>query len=131
MLASAIARALWQYAMASAMCARFFVHTSAGYRFEGFEVGWRLLDVLMVNHDVGRLLGWRSRCCLRDPPAAMALVLEKWLVPLEWPFVGESAGWVWRDGSLCSDGRVGGCLRGPKATRCFVIAAHNLLTLLV
>ena len=60
MLASAIARALWQYAMASAMCARFFVHTSAGYRFEGFEVGWRLLDVLMVASNVGRLLGWRG-----------------------------------------------------------------------
>ena len=47
----------------------------------------------MVASDVGRLLGWHGGCCLRDPPAVMASTLEKnWLVALEQPFIGASAG---------------------------------------
>ena len=36
-----------------------------------------MLDGLLVASDVGRLLGWRGGCRLRDPPAVMASALEK------------------------------------------------------
>ena len=69
---------------------------------------------------------------MRDPQIVMASALENnWLVAFEQPFVGASTGLVWRDRSRCSAGRVGGCLRGPRVTRCSPVAAHNLLTLLV
>jgi hypothetical protein len=75
-LAFAVASALWQYAMALAMCARFPRAHFCWVSVRSFWSGVEVVGFLVVAFGVGRLLGWRGGCRLRDPPAVMASALE-------------------------------------------------------
>ena len=77
------------------------------------------------------LFGLVRRISLDNPPAVMASALENiGLLLLLWPFVGASAV-VRCDTSCYSNDCVGSYLLGPKAMRCSLVAAYNLISLLV